>query len=68
MIDFLYGFALAKQTKHTSIIVITNKFTRQIHLCSYSLNPTASDTVQYFLEMVVACHGLPRLIISHRGS
>ena len=67
-IDFLCGFAPAKQTKHTSIVVITDKFSRQIHLRSCPLNPSASETVQYFLEMVVARHGLPRLIISDRGS
>ena len=67
-IDFMCGFALAKQTKHTSIVVITDKFTRQIHLRSCTLNPSASETVQLFLEMVVARHGLPRLIISDRGS
>ena len=67
-IDFLCGFASAKQTKHTSIVVITDKFTRQIHLRSCPLNPSAQDTVQYFLEMVVSRHGLPRLIISDRGS
>ena len=67
-IDFLCGFAPAKQTRHTSIVVITDKYTRQIHLRSCPLNPSASDTVQYFLEMVVARHGLPRLIISDRGS
>ena len=67
-IDFLCGFAPAKQTKHTSIVVITDKFTRQIHLRSCPLNPSASETVQYFLEMVVARHGLPRLLISDRGS
>ena len=67
-IDFLCGFAPAKQTKHTSIVVITDKFTRQIHLRSCPLNPSASETVQYFLEMVVARHGLPRLMISDRGS
>ena len=67
-IDFMCGFAPAKQTKHTSIVVITDKFTRQIHLRSCTLNPSASETVQLFLEMVVARHGLPRLIISDRGS
>ena len=67
-IDFLCGFAPAKQTKHTSIVVITDKFTRQIHIRSCPLNPSAKETVQYFLEMVVARHGLPRLIISDRGS
>ena len=68
MIDFLCGFALAKQTKYTSIVVITDEFTRQIHVYSCLLNPSAKETVQYFLEMVVAQHGLPRLIISDRGS
>ena len=67
-IDFLCGFVPAKQTKHTSIVVITDKFTQQIHLRSCPLNPSAQDTVQYFLEMVVSRHGLPRLIISDRGS
>ena len=67
-IDFLCGFAPAKTTKHTSVVVITDKFTRQIHLRSCPLNPSAKETVQYFLEMVVARHGLPRLIISDRGS
>ena len=67
-IDFMCGLAPARQTKHTSIVVITDKFTRQIHLRSCPLNPSAKETVQYFLEMVVARHGLPRLIISDRGS
>ena len=67
-IDFLCGFAPAKHTKHTSIVVITDKFTRQIHLRSCPLNPSAKETVTYFIEMVVARHGLPRLIISDRGS
>ena len=67
-IDFMCGFAPARQTKHTSVVVITDKFTRQVHLRSCPLNPSAKETVQYFLEMVVARHGLPRLIISDRGS
>ena len=67
-IDFVCGFAPAKHTKHTSIVVITDKFTRQIHLRSCPLNPSATETVQYFLEMVVARHGLLRLIISDWGS
>ena len=67
-IDFLCGFAPAKQTRHTSIVVITDKFICQIHLRSCFLNPSASKTVQFFLEMVVARHGQPRLIISDRGS
>ena len=67
-IDFLCGFAPAKQTKHTSIVVITNKFTRQIHLRSCPLNPSAQETAQYFVEMVLSRYGLPRLIISDRGS
>ena len=67
-IDFLCGFAPAKQTKHTSIVVITDKFTRQIHLRSCPLNPSAQETAQYFVEMVLSRHGLPRLIISDRGS
>ena len=67
-IDFLCGFTPARSTKHTSIVVITDKFTRQIHLRSCPLNPSAQETVQYFLDMVVARHGLPRLLISDRGS
>ena len=67
-IDFLCGFAPAKQTKHMSIVVITDKFTRQIHICSCPLNLSAKETVQYFLEIVVARHRLPRLIISDRSS
>ena len=67
-IDFMCGFTPARQTKHTSVVVITDKFSRQIHLRSCPLNPSAQETVQYFLEMVVARHGLPRLIISDRGS
>ena len=67
-IDFMCGFAPVKGTKHTAVVVVTDKFTRQIHLRSCPHNPTASETVQFFLEMVVARHGLPRLIISDRGS
>ena len=67
-IDFLCGFAPATHTKHTSCIVITDKHTRQIHLRSCILNPTAAETAQMFMEMVVCKHGLPKLIISDRGT
>ena len=67
-IDFLCGFAPATHTKHTSCIVITDKHTRQIHLRSCTLNPTAAETAQMFMEMVVCKHGLPKLIISDRGT
>ena len=68
-IDFLCGFAPAKQTKHMSIIVITDKFTWQIHLRSCSLELfCARYRSSTFLEMVVSRHRLPRLIISDRGS
>ena len=67
-IDFLCGFAPATHTKHTSYIVITDKHTRQIHLRSCILNPTAAETAQMFMEMVVCKHGLPKLIISDRGT
>ena len=67
-IDFLCGFAPAIHTKHTSCIVVTDKHTRQIHVRSCILNPTATETAQTFMEMVVCKHGLPKLIISDRGT
>ena len=44
-IDFMCGFAPARQTKHTSVAVITDKFTRQVHLHSCPLNLSAKETV-----------------------
>ena len=38
-IDFICGFASARQTKHTSVVVITDKFTRQVHLRSCPPQP-----------------------------
>ena len=67
-IDFIYSFAPAKGMKHTSVVVITDKFLCQIYLRSCPLNSSAQDTVQYVLEIVVARHRLLRLIISDRGS
>ena len=64
-IDFIYGFASAKGTKHTSVVVITRQvFTTDLPPFMLPLNPSAQDTVQYILEMVAARHRLPCLIIS----
>ena len=66
-IDFVCGFAPTHSQKHTSCMVGTDKFTRQVHFRSCRNNPSAAETTQMFLEMVVARHGMPSLIISDRG-
>ena len=38
-IDFVCGFAPIKESKHTAVVIVTDKFTRQIHLCSCPLQP-----------------------------
>ena len=67
-IDFICGFAPVKESTHTAVVVVTDKFTRQNPPPQLPPQPTASETVKFFLEMVVARHGLLRLIISDRGS
>ena len=46
------------------ILVVTNKFTKYIHLVPTSKTIDAANMAYLFLEHVVAHHGVPKTIIS----
>ena len=51
-----------------AICVFVDKLTKMCHLCPTTSEATAGDTAQLFVDYVWRYHGLPRKIISDRGT
>jgi transposase InsO family protein len=52
----------------TTILTITDRFTKMAHFVAMPKLPDAEETAAVFIKEVVRLHGLPKSIISDRGS
>ena len=62
-VDFVTKLPVST-TLYDMILVVTDKFTKYIHLVPTSETIDAADMAYLFLEHVVAHHGVPETIIS----
>jgi hypothetical protein len=71
-LDFIVKLPLSKEpismASYDSILVITERLTKFGHFIPYKEASTASDLAYSFLRNIVGIHGMPREIISDRGS
>ena len=71
-LDFIVKLPLSKEpisgARYDSILVITDRFTKFGHFIPYKEASTATDLAYSFLRNIVSLHGMPREIISDRGS
>lgn len=66
-LDFVTALPMTS-TGHDAILVITDKLSKMAHFIPTSTTVTAAQTVQLFIDNIFRIHGLPRKIISDRGT
>jgi hypothetical protein len=65
--EFIIGFPL-KTRRHDSIFMVVDTLTKSAHFIPVCMTYQELDIVRVFLREVVILHGVPRRIISDRGS
>ena len=67
-IDFLSGFVPSVLGGWEGCVVVCNRFSRMMHVKECSTHPTAKEAALLFMQLVVRAHGMPRKVISDRGT
>ena len=67
-IDFLSGFTPSIPGGWQGCIVVCDRFSRMMHVKECGTHPTAKETAVLFLQLVVRAHGVPRKVITDRGT
>ena len=66
--DFLSGFTPSTPGGWTGCVVVCDRFSRMMHAKECSTHPTAKEAAQLFIQLVVRAHGVPKKIITDRGT
>ena len=67
-LDFLSGFIPSIPGRWEGCVVVCDRFSKMMHVKECSVHPTAKEAALLFLQLVFRAHGLPRCILSDRGS
>jgi hypothetical protein len=65
--DFIVGFPLMTR-RHNSIFVVVNTMTKSSHCIHVRMMYQSLDLHRFFIRDIVRLHGIPKNIISNRGS
>jgi hypothetical protein len=65
--DFIVGFPLTAR-RHDSIFVVVDTLTKSAHFIPVRMTYQAPDIARVFISEIVRLHGVPKRIISDRGS
>jgi hypothetical protein len=65
--DFIVGFPLTAR-RHDSIFVVVDTLMKSAHFIHVSTAYHAPDIARFFINEIVRLHGVPKRIISDRGS
>ena len=65
--DFIIGLPNTTQ-QHDSIWVIIDRLTKTAHFLPVHTSYSAKKYVEVYLDQIIRLHGVPKMIISDRGS
>jgi hypothetical protein len=65
--DFIVGFPLTTR-RHDSIFVVVDTLMKSAHFIPVRMMYQAPDIARVFISEIVRLHGVPKRIISDRGS
>ena len=65
--DFIVGLPLTPR-RHDSIFVVVDTLTKSAHFIPVHMTYQAPNIVRVFISEIVRLHGVPKKIISDRGS
>ena len=66
--DFLSGFTPSRPGGWKGCVVVCDRFTRMMHVKECPTHPTAQEAAKLFIKLIVRQHGVPRKIITDRGT
>ena len=66
--DFLNGLQKSRPGQWTGCVVVCDHFTKMIHVKECADHPSAADAAQLFLQLVFSHHGMPKKVITDRGT
>uniref|UniRef100_A0A8C5QSG8 Gypsy retrotransposon integrase-like protein 1 n=1 Tax=Leptobrachium leishanense TaxID=445787 RepID=A0A8C5QSG8_9ANUR len=59
---------LPKSSKHDTVMVVVDRFTKMAHFIPLVGLPTATETASVFIKEIFRLHGLPSTIVTDRGT
>jgi hypothetical protein len=65
--EFIVGFPLTAR-RHDSIFMVVDTLTKSAHFIPVCMTYQALDIARVFISEIVRLHGVPKRIISDRGS
>jgi hypothetical protein len=65
--DFIVGLPLTAR-RHDSIFIVVDTLTKRAHFIPVCTTYQAPDISRVFIDEIVSLHGMPKRIISDRGS
>ena len=65
--DFIVGLSLTAR-RHDSIFLVVDTLTKSAHFIPVRMTYQAPDIARVFISEIVRLHGVPKKIISNRGS
>ena len=65
--DFIVGLPLTSKS-HDSVWVIVDRLTKTAHFIAVKTTYSAKDYAEIYLDHIVRLHGVPKTIISDRGT
>jgi hypothetical protein len=65
--DFIVGLSLTAR-KYNSIWVIVDQLTKSAHFIPMNTNYNVQKYAEIYIAQVLCLHGVPKMIISNRGS
>jgi hypothetical protein len=65
--DFIVGLSLTAR-RHDLIFVVVDTLTKSAHFIPVRTMYQAPDIARVFISEIVRLHGMPKIIISDRGS
>ena len=66
--DFMSGLTPSSPGGWKGCVVICDRFTWMMHVKECNTHPTAKEAARLFIQLVVRAHGIPRKILTDRGT
>ena len=67
-LDFISGLPPDEDNKYTDCLVMVDKFTKWVIAAPCRANPTLEETAELLLSHAIYAFGIPKIILSDRGT
>ena len=68
MLSVNFVVELLKSSEHNAVMTVVDAISKRVHFIPTHMMVTAEETARLFLHYVWKLHGLPKCVVSNRGS